>query len=289
MKSAYELIGSGREAHKVPQRVWEYFDTEVVPVIRDQRVARKVFETRPLRSRAVKKVIWDEKQRRGRAMVDMSGEGWARDDVVREEKSLTVPMLHAELSLNHRDLDENGDPAAETVFDDIDEAAQEVQDGEEELVISGDDAILIDGLRDLTAAPVNSVSEGTWDTAGNFWKAMQAMEAELNTDGIPMRGVHLFAHPTNIKEARGQRASVKEDPLNDALESGFLAGHTGYGKMAEGTAFAVVPLPAYMRLLVGQELTISRLPDEKFNQVYSVWEILVPQWKRKEAIVKFTC
>lgn len=281
-------------------------ETAIVKTVRPLLVGRTLMPARSLASAGFTQYTYYTENDMGQATISMTGEEQSMDLVDLTESHVHIPIISKDYNLHWRDVLKRRDSGEDLNTQHAENAARQVAEEEDRLIISGEDttwpALGILGLR--ASCPgvnlVNTFAGGNWlagagagpvaamgdvATAKGYLRALGFMGPyKLILPSATYGGSleQLLPTPSDVfgfqamgELLGGQENIVVSDSLYDAA-----GGHTN--------ALVIDVQPGNFELLVGADITnyLAQLPT--MNYQGKVWEAVVPVIKRPNAIIEIT-
>ena len=282
-----------------------YIETQIVKTVRPLLVGRTLMPTHSLPSAGFTKYTYYTENDMGQATISMTGEEQSMDLVDLTEGDVKIPIISKDYNLHWRDVLKRRDTGEDLNTQHAENAARQVAEEEDRLIISGEDAtwpaLGLAGLRaSCPGGAASTFAGGNWlaaagagpvaamgdvATAKGMLRALGYMGPYKLILPSPTYGgslEQLLPTPSDVFgfQAMGQLLGGEENiVVSDSL-------YTATG--TQTNALLIDTQPGNFELLVGADITnyLDQLPT--MNYQGKVWEAVVPVVKRPNAIVEIT-
>jgi len=280
-------------------------ETEIVKTVRPMLIGRTLMPSRSLSSAGFTQYTYYTENDMGQATISMTGEEQSMDLVDLTEAHVHIPIISKDYNLHWRDVLKRRDQGEDLNTQHATNAARQVAEEEDRLIISGEDttwpALGLAGLRASCPGGAGSTfAGGNWLAAagagpvaamGNVATAKGMLRAlghmgpyKLIVPSPTYSGSleQLLPTPSDVFgfQAMGELLGGQENiVVSDSL-------YTATGTQTNALVISVEP--GNFELLIGADITnyLAQLPT--MNYQGKVWEAVVPVVKRPNAIIEIT-
>lgn len=279
-------------------------ETAIVKTVRPQLVGRTLMPTRMLPSAGLTQYTFYTENDMGQATISMTGEEQSMDLVDLTESHTHIPIISKDYNLHWRDVLKRRDSGEDLNTQFAENAALQVAEEEDRLIISGEDALWpalgLAGLRSGRTV-ANTTNGNNWDAAAGAGLLLSLADIATGKAGLRAWG-HMGPYKIIIPSAVYGACFEMLMPTPGEKWGFEVLGEIMGGSQnivisdslwnAAGTAQDSVLLidtaPGNFELLMGADITnyLAQLPT--MNYQGKVWEAVVPVIKRPNAIWEFT-
>lgn len=283
------------------EKQYQYFDPAVTAELKADNIARRLIAvaTGSPFGYGVQNIKNRIRGGRSDAVISMKMTE-NKDQVSYTETTLDIPIIHAEFELNARDLASSRREMVALDTDNAVEAAAEVRDKIEQLVLVGSD-----GYNGLYNGAGNDMSTDLgFGTAGNGIKAVKAA-IKLMSASKMYPPYNMVINEAEYAEIIAPRATTSDKSefavIQDMLNGGAGDGSAGALGTGRGQIFVTPNITAGTGMILAQpnvknaDLVISEESHlqmetlEKSGDTFGrVWGAMVPRIKHSEAICKLS-
>lgn len=232
---------------------------------------------------AVESVPNDILRERGGGEVDLLGAAESAAIAIARRTFLPVPLLYKDFWVHWRDVEANRQLALPLDAGSVAAAASAVADAEDRLIIDGDPALDIPGLRTVPGHQTQAL--GDWSSMGQGFADVVAgmrllLDAGYTGPYALIVSPRLFADLNRLFEGTGvlELQQVQTLARRGVYPSSVLP---------ERSAILLDSGAANMDLAVALDLSLAFLSTEALNLKFRVMESLVPRIHQPRAIVVF--
>lgn len=271
----------------------EYIETAIVKTVRPMLIGRQIMPIKPLAHAGFQQYTFYDETDMSQALIDMTGEEEAQDQVALSEHNVAVPIIHKEYTLHWRDVLARRETGTDLNTQHAENAARQVAEEEDKLILSGEytgwNAMGLEGL--ATATGRNTTAGGDW--SANMLTYTAAAKAALRTDGYygPYR---LIVRASWYAQAEALITNTEKwyfqalGELIGGVENILISDNLYAADGGTDSALLVDVQPGNFDLVVGSDITNHMAQRPNMNYFGRVWEAVVPVIKRAEAICEIT-
>ena len=272
----------------------EHIETAIVKTVRPMLVGRQVMPITSLNHAGFQQYTFYTETDMSQALIDMTGEEEAQDQVALTESNVNIPIIHKEYTLHWRDVLARRETGTDLNTQHAENAGRQVAEEEDKLILSGEytgwNAMGIEGIMTATGRQTEA-SAGAWPA--NVVSDVADSKQKLRAYGYygPFRLImraatyaKLEALVSNTEKWYFQAVGELIGGVENILISDNLYPSDGG---TDGAALVDVQ-PGNFSLVVGSDITNHLAQRPNMNYFGRVWEAVVPVIKRAKAIVEIT-